>query len=69
MNWPAYPITARTRSGARATSKPPTVARPALWRSKVTRIRTVVVLPDPFGPSSPNVSPAATEKLTPSSAT
>ena len=62
-NWPAYPITARTRCGARATSYPPTVARPEVWRSSVTRIRTVVVLPDPFGPSSPNVSPAATEKL------
>jgi hypothetical protein len=37
-------------------------------RSRVVRILIVVVLPAPFGPSSPKSSPGSTEKLTPRSA-
>ena len=44
------------------------VARPASGRSAVDRIETVVVLPDPFGPSSPSTDPAGTRKLSPSRA-
>ena len=36
---------------------PNTVIRPAAGFSSVVSIRMVVVLPAPFGPSSPNVSP------------
>src|SRR6266480_148462 len=35
----------------------------------VVRIRTAVVLPAPFGPSSPNTVPCGTSKSTPSRAT
>ena len=50
------------------TSKPATVARPASARSRVARIRTVVVLPAPFGPSRPRTVPSSTTRSTPSSA-
>jgi hypothetical protein len=32
-------------------------------------MRIVVVLPAPFGPTNPNICPASTEKVIPSSAT
>ena len=44
------------------------MARPASGRSAVDRIETVVVFPDPFGPSSPSTDPAGTRKLSPSRA-
>ena len=47
---------------------PATTARPPSGRDNVVRIRIVVVFPAPFGPSSANTLPAATEKLSPSSA-
>ena len=46
----------------------PTEAEPALGFSKVVRMRTVVLLPAPFGPRKPNTSPAVTSRLTPSTA-
>jgi hypothetical protein len=49
-------------------SKPPTRAAPELCRSSVTRILTVVVFPEPFGPRKPNTSPHPTAKETPASA-
>ena len=39
---------------------PATVAEPAVGEISVPRIRTVVVLPAPFGPRNPNPSPPAT---------
>jgi hypothetical protein len=67
-NWPASPITRRTWAACLTTSSPPTVARPASGRSEVARMDTVVVLPDPFGPSRPSTDPAGTARLSPSSA-
>src|ERR1700727_1763439 len=54
--------------GGRATSKPATVAVPASIGSSVVSIRSVVVLPAPFGPRKPKVSPLATSMLTPRTA-
>ena len=42
--------------------------RAASGRSSVVRIRTAVVLPAPFGPSSPKTLPASTWRSTPRSA-
>ena len=52
----------------RTTSKPATVARPASGLSSVARMRTVVVLPAPFGPSRPRTVPSSTVRSTPSRA-
>ena len=66
--WPTTPIACRTRSGSRSTSWPATTARPSSGRVSVVSTFTVVDLPAPFGPRSPNTVPASTEKPTPSSA-
>ena len=47
---------------------PPTVAAPAVGRTRVVSIATVVVFPAPFGPSRPKTSAGATSKETPSTA-
>ena len=52
-SWSATPIDRRTASGAAETSWPATTARPDVGRSSVASMRIVVVLPAPFGPSSP----------------
>ncbi len=49
-------------------SKPNTRAVPALGRRSVVRILINVVLPAPFGPSSPKNSPGRTSRSMPSSA-
>ena len=59
----------RTRFGASTTSWPSTRAVPLVGVSSVARMRTVVVLPAPFGPSSPNTEPGAMVRLRSSSAT
>jgi hypothetical protein len=61
-------MTDRTRPGRPSTSIPATAARPASGLDSVVRMRTAVVLPAPLGPSRANTVPAATEKLSPSSA-
>ena len=43
-------------------------ARPLVGRTRVVRTPTVVVLPAPFGPSSPNTSPGRIANETPSTA-
>src|SRR5215831_14680642 len=48
---------------------PPTVAVPASGTISVARTRIVVVLPAPFGPTKPKISPRGTRKSTSSSAT
>ena len=55
-------------SGSSRTSYPATRAVPLVGTDSVVIIRTVVVLPAPFGPSSPSTVPGATVKLTPSTA-
>ena len=47
---------------------PATRAAPLSGRDSVVRIRTVVDLPAPLGPSSPKMVPACTDRLRPSSA-
>src|SRR3984885_15423388 len=54
---PVSPISCRTWCASRCTSYPQTRARPPSDRSSVARIRTAVVLPAPFGPSSPSTCP------------
>ena len=56
----ATPIRRRTSAPCSTTSSPATVALPAVGGSSVHSIRTVVVLPAPFGPRNPNTSPAET---------
>src|SRR6266480_1182986 len=51
-NWPVRLIRRRTWERSRRTSKPATRARPASASVSVARMRTVVVLPAPFGPIS-----------------
>jgi hypothetical protein len=46
------------------TGMPATMAEPAVGEISVARIRTVVVLPAPFGPRNPNTSPLATRNET-----
>jgi hypothetical protein len=41
---------------------------PLLGVIRVESIRKVVVLPAPFGPKNPNISPDCTDRLTPSTA-
>src|SRR5579884_3911394 len=55
-----YPRCARAWSDCEKTSKPATVARPEVGGMKPARIRMVVVLPAPFGPRNPRISPRLT---------
>src|SRR5205814_4082751 len=63
-----YPIARRTAFWSVRTSWPATDARPESGCVSVTSTRTVVDLPAPFGPISPNTSPSRTANDTPSSA-
>lgn len=65
--WPVRPMRRRTSLDWRRTSKPATLASSSAV-SRVARMRTVVVLPAPFGPSSPKTVPAGTIRSTPFSA-
>src|SRR5437879_143110 len=58
------PMCWRTCWASAATSKPATRAVPPLGRSTVHRMRMVVVLPAPLGPSRPKISPGRASKLT-----
>src|SRR5581483_2563275 len=59
----------RTSSGSLETSRPPTVARPAVGVRRPQRMRMVVDLPAPLGPRKPKISPRATCNETWSTAT
>src|SRR5215831_13005451 len=52
-----------------STGMPPMVAVPPSGEASVARMRMVVVLPAPLGPTKPNISPRGTVKSTSSSAT
>src|SRR5262245_49394728 len=56
-------------SGALARSWPSISTRPAVGLSRPAIIRIVVVLPAPLGPRNPWISPSATSRLTPFTAT
>ena len=55
---------ARTFAGCRTTSYPATTAAPEDGRSSVDKILIVVVFPAPLWPSSAQMDPVGTEKLT-----
>src|SRR5262245_42713782 len=63
-----YPMWRLMASVSLAMSKPATEPRPAVGRSSPARILMVVVLPAPFGPRKPKISPGRTAKVTPSTA-
>ncbi|MGA8642104.1 MAG: hypothetical protein WB650_09385 [Candidatus Binatus sp.] len=52
-----------TPSGSATTSRRATLAVPASGASTPARMRIVVVLPAPSGPTMPKISPGATSKL------
>ena len=56
------------RPGSRRRSAPATVAVPEVGASRVASIRSVVVLPAPFGPRKPKISPVPTSRSTPRTA-
>src|SRR5580693_7761539 len=58
----------RTVSRSRTTSYPATLAVPEVGSARVHRILIVVDFPAPFGPRKPKVSPAATSKSMPRTA-
>src|SRR5256886_16764133 len=58
----------RTSSGLDSRSAPATVAVPAVGLSSVVSMRSVVVLPAPFGPRKPTISPSPTVRSTPRTA-
>jgi hypothetical protein len=68
-NCPVTPITARTASGSLPSSFPAIQACPESGLVKVDKIRTMVVLPAPFGPRRAKIVPAGISMLTPSSTT
>jgi len=59
----------RARACRLGTAMPNSDAPPALGRMRPMRMRMVVVLPAPLGPTKPKISPRSTEKEMPSSAT
>src|SRR5215472_1883286 len=63
-----YPILRLTPTGSPSRSQPATVAVPAVGRSSVVSIRSVVVLPAPLGPRKPTISPPPTVRSTPRTA-
>ena len=62
--WPVRLIDRLTATGSASRSWPATVAVPASGRSRVARMRTIVVLPAPFGPSSASTEPVSTARST-----
>jgi hypothetical protein len=67
-SWAATPMLARTRAASATTSYPATRAVPESGWARVVRMRTAVVLPAPFGPRTPRMEPAGTERSIPASA-
>src|SRR5262249_15542769 len=58
----------RPPAGSGSRSAPATVAVPAVGLSSVVSMRSVVVLPAPFGPRKPTISPSSTVRSTPRTA-
>ena len=66
--WETIPISCLASAGWAITSTVPTWALPAVGTTRVVSIPAVVVLPAPFGPSSPKISPASMLRSSPSTA-
>ena len=62
------PRTRRTSSGFRVTDQPAISAVAGRRPRSVASIRSVVVLPAPFGPTSPKISPSSMSRSTPATA-
>src|SRR5688500_9256263 len=60
----SMPMRARTASGSRAASWPSTFAVPCVGATSVEIMRSVVVLPAPFGPRRPVIAPSGAVKVT-----
>ena len=56
-SWAVTPMLRWTAGASRTTSWPATQADPASGMDSVVRMRTAVVLPAPFGPSTPRMEP------------
>ena len=65
---PVTPRSWRTTCGLRRTSTPKMLASPSSIGSSVASILSMVVLPAPLGPRTPNTSPRRTTRSTPSTA-
>src|SRR4051794_37888151 len=59
------PFRARTYIGSSVTSSESRITRPESGAASPTVMANVVVLPAPFGPSRPTISPEDTSMLTP----
>jgi hypothetical protein len=66
--WVTTPMTCLAKAGWATTSTPPTMAWPDVGMTLVVSMPAVVVLPAPFGPRRPKISPLRTDRLSPSTA-
>jgi hypothetical protein len=62
------PIDTLALRGCLSMSKPQIDALPPVLLTSPARMLIIVDLPAPLGPSSPNISPCGTSRLTPASA-
>ncbi len=66
--WETMPLSCLASAGWAATSTPAMKARPEVGTTRVVKMPAVVVLPAPFGPRRPKISPARTSRLSLSTA-
>jgi hypothetical protein len=66
--WETIPLICLASAGCAATSTPAMNPRPEVGTTRVVSIPAVVVLPAPFGPSKPKISPAGMSRLSRSTA-
>ncbi len=64
-SWKTTLLIRRAASGSATTSNPASSALPSLGAIVVVSMPTVVDFPAPLGPSRPNISPGATSKSIP----
>src|SRR5438477_3880522 len=69
VSWGTIPRAARIWRDSRATSWPRTVTFPEVGFERPLTILTVVVFPEPLGPTRPKISPDRTARVRSSSAT
>ena len=66
--WETIPLSCLASAGWAATSTPAMKARPDVGTTRVVSMPAVVVLPAPFGPRRPKISPVFTSRLSLSTA-